>query len=218
MRTRQKQLTLLMGCGSIALAAAISATLSADQAPQTPTPSAPARAAAPAAQTPGGELVRTYCVSCHNERVKTANLMLDKVDADQVANSAEEWEKVVVKLRSRAMPPPGRPRPDNATYDRVATWLETELDRAAAAHVNPGRPAELHRLNRIEYGNAIRDLIGVEIDPLAAAIARANLAATGVANRSSVILRDYRQLNLQSKERMLKYMASTWNHQGYMHW
>ena len=65
------------------------------------------------------------------------------------------------------MPPPGARRPDNATYDRVATWLETALDRAAAAHVNPGRPGELHRLNRTEYGNAIRDLLGLEIDPKA---------------------------------------------------
>ena len=84
-----------------------------------------------------------------------------------MANSAEDWEKVVVKLRSRAMPPPGARRPDNATYDRVATWLETELDRAADVHVNPGRPAELHRLNRTEYANAVRDLLGVEIDPKA---------------------------------------------------
>ena len=65
------------------------------------------------------------------------------------------------------MPPPGARRPDNATYDRVATWLETELDRAAAIHVNPGRPAEFHRLNRVEYGNAVRDLLGVDIDPKA---------------------------------------------------
>ena len=120
-----------------------------------------------AAQTPARELVTTYCVSCHNQRLKTADLMLDRVDADQVANSAEAWEKVIVKLRSRAMPPPGARRPDNATYDRVATWLETALDRAAAVHVNPGRPSELHRLNRIEYGNAIRDLFGLEIDPKA---------------------------------------------------
>jgi len=69
-----------------------------------------------------------------------------------------------VKLRSRAMPPPGRQRPDNATYDAVAGWLETELDRAAAAHPNPGRPADLHRLNRTEYANAVRDLLGMEID------------------------------------------------------
>ena len=93
--------------------------------------------------------------------------MLDKADDEQVANSAATWEKVVVKLRSRAMPPPGVRRPDNATYDAVATWLETELDRAAFAHPNPGRPADLHRLNRTEYANAIRDLFGVEIDATA---------------------------------------------------
>ena len=85
-------------------------------------------------QLPLRELVTTYCVTCHNERLKTGNLALDKADADQVFNSAETWEKVVVKLRSRSMPPAGIRRPDNATYDAVATWLETELDRAAAAH------------------------------------------------------------------------------------
>ena len=106
----------------------------------------------------------TYCVTCHNERLNTANLALDKADAEQVFNSAETWEKVIVKLRSRAMPPPGIRRPDNATYDAVAAWLETELDRAAVAHPNPGRPADLHRLNRTEYANAVRDLLGVEID------------------------------------------------------
>ena len=69
-----------------------------------------------------------------------------------------------MKLRSRAMPPPGIRRPDNATYDAAAAWLETELDRAAVAHPNPGRPADLHRLNRSEYANAVRDLLGLEID------------------------------------------------------
>ena len=165
MRTPHKRFALMMACGSMALAATISATLAADQSgPQT---SAPRRTTPAAAQTPARELVTTYCVSCHNERLKTANLMLDRVDADQVSNSAEEWEKVIVKLRSRAMPPPGARRPDNATYDSVATWLETALDRAAAVHVNPGRPGELHRLNRTEYGNAVRDLLGLEIDPKA---------------------------------------------------
>jgi len=96
--------------------------------------------------------------------LKTANLVLDKADAENVFNSMETWEKVIVQLRSRAMPPPRSRRPDNATYDAVATWLETELDRASAAHPNPGRPADLHRLNRTEYANAIRDLLGVEID------------------------------------------------------
>src|SRR5215472_10748526 len=117
--------------------------------------------------TPARELVSTYCVSCHNQRVKTAGLALDAADADHLANSAETWEKVIVKLRSRAMPPAGVRRPDNATYDRVASWLESEIDRAAATRVNPGRTASLHRLNRAEYANSIRDLLAVEVDPQA---------------------------------------------------
>jgi len=116
-------------------------------------------------ESPARALVSKYCVTCHNERLKTANLLLDKADADQVANAADTWERVVVQLRGRSMPPANMPRPDNATYDTVATWLETELDRAAATRPNPGRPASLHRLNRTEYANAVRDLLGVEIDP-----------------------------------------------------
>ncbi len=111
-----------------------------------------------------GELVNKYCVSCHNAKLETAGLALDRVDAGHPYNSQEIWEKVIVKLRSRAMPPPKLPRPDNATYDAVATWLESEIDRAAASHVNPGRPPSLHRLNRAEYANAVRDLIAVEVD------------------------------------------------------
>ena len=156
---------LMLICGLIALVATISATLSADQSPA---PASPQGAAASAtARTPARELVTTYCVTCHNQRVKAGNLALDNIDADHISNSADTWEKVVVKLRSRAMPPPSARRPDNATYDRVATWLESELDRDAAAHVNPGRTAEFHRLNRTEYANAVRDLLGVEIDPKA---------------------------------------------------
>jgi len=120
--------------------------------------------AQPGASTPAGELVASYCVSCHNERLKTGNLALDKVDAQQVGNSAETWEKVIVKLRSRAMPPAGSRRPDGAAYERTASWLEGALDAAAAAHPDPGRPGGLHRLNRTEYANAVRDLLGVEID------------------------------------------------------
>ncbi|HEU4695310.1 MAG TPA: DUF1592 domain-containing protein [Vicinamibacterales bacterium] len=115
-------------------------------------------------ETPAKALVAKYCLTCHNERLKTAGLLLDKADSEQVSNSAEIWEKVVVQLRSRAMPPASMPRPDSATYDNVATWLESELDRAALARPNPGRPADLHRLNRTEYANAVRDLIGIEID------------------------------------------------------
>jgi hypothetical protein len=118
----------------------------------------------PAPDTPARALVNKYCVSCHNQKLKTANLKLDTADAAHVSNSAETWEKVIVKLRSRSMPPPGLPRPDNATYDAAAGWLESELDRAAAAHVNPGRTAGLHRLNRTEYANAVRDLIALDVD------------------------------------------------------
>ncbi len=117
-----------------------------------------------ASTTPARALVTQYCVSCHNEKLKTANLILTQADTERVPNSMETWEKVIVQLRSRAMPPPPSRRPDNATYDTVASWLESELDRAAAAHPNPGRPADLHRLNRTEYANAIRDLLGVEVD------------------------------------------------------
>jgi mono/diheme cytochrome c family protein len=127
---------------------------------QAPGPASPAPAT-----TPARELVTKYCVSCHNQKLKTANLALDAADAVRPFNSAETWEKVIVKLRSRSMPPPRIPRPDNATYDAVATWLESEIDRAATTHVNPGRSASLHRLNRTEYSNAVRDLIGVDVDP-----------------------------------------------------
>src|SRR5579863_4678874 len=125
---------------------------------------APATLSATSSATPAADLVNKYCVSCHNQKLKTANLMLDRADSAYPANSAEAWEKVVVKLRSRAMPPPGMPRPDNATYDSVADWLEAEIDRAAASHPNPGRTASLHRLNRAEYADAVRDLVAVEVD------------------------------------------------------
>src|SRR5262245_60190796 len=121
-------------------------------------------AALQATANPVPEFVTTYCVSCHNDRLKTGTLTLEHVDAQKVSNSAETWERVVVKLRSRSMPPAGSRRPDNPTYDAVAAWLESELDRAAVTHLNPGRPANLHRLNRTEYANAVRDLTGIEID------------------------------------------------------
>src|SRR5712692_1775712 len=161
MKTRRKTLAITIVCASITFIVTMRVELSRPLAAQA------TRAASDAAGTPARELVNTYCVTCHNERLKTGSLMLDRVDAAQVFNSAETWEKVIVKLRSRAMPPPGVRRPANAAYDAVAAWLETELDRAAAAHVSPGRPAGLHRLNRTEYANAVRDLLGVEIDPKA---------------------------------------------------
>ncbi len=104
-----------------------------------------------------------YCVTCHNERARTAALLLDEADVENVGEGPELWEKVVKKLRAGAMPPAGMPRPDQAIYDSFATYLETALDRAAAAHPNPGRPV-MHRLNRVEYTHAVRDLLAVDID------------------------------------------------------
>ena len=108
-------------------------------------------------------VVDRYCVTCHNERTQTANLSLDTVDIDRVGDHAELWEKVLQKLQTQAMPPPRRPRPDQAVYDDFAAWLVAELDQAAAANPNPGRPT-IHRLNRLEYANAIRDLLALEVD------------------------------------------------------
>src|SRR6185437_541664 len=109
------------------------------------------------------KLLDQYCVVCHNQRLKTANLTLDKMDLDHVGDGAEVWEKVVRKIHGGTMPPAGMPRPDKDTLQGLASWLETSLDRAAAGSVNPGRTA-LHRLNRTEYANAVRDLLALDID------------------------------------------------------
>jgi mono/diheme cytochrome c family protein len=128
---------------------------------QAQTSSSPVRSLAPAYRS----LLDQYCVSCHNDRLRTANLVLekDKIDVEHVGAGADVWEKVLLKLRTGGMPPPGRPRPDQGAYKAFASWLETALDRAAAADPNPGRPA-LHRLNRTEYTNAIRDVLALDID------------------------------------------------------
>ena len=104
-----------------------------------------------------------YCTTCHSDRLQTAGLTLESVDMAHVGQGAEVWEKVIRKLRAREMPPPRRPRPDAATYVAFVDWIETELDRAAAADPNPGNET-VHRLNRTEYTNAIRDLLALEID------------------------------------------------------
>ncbi len=121
-------------------------------------------AAAPAAQARA--LLDQYCVTCHNEKLKTAGLTLDKLDPAHVAQDAEAWEKVVRKLRAGMMPPQGMPRPNAAAYEALTVALEAELDRAAAAKPKLGA-AGVHRLNRTEYANAIRDLLGLDIDPAA---------------------------------------------------
>ena len=105
-----------------------------------------------------------YCVTCHNSRTRTGGLALDTVDVTRVAPDAETWEKVVRKIRGRMMPPPGMPRPDDATYDALAAHLETALDSAAAARPNPGRTETFRRLTRVEYRNAVRDILALDVD------------------------------------------------------
>src|SRR5579883_12558 len=115
----------------------------------------------PADSTAQRALLDRYCVTCHNARLKTANLMLDRLDLTHLGEHAEIGEKVVRKLRAGMMPPTGKPRPDRATLDRLVTWMEAELDRSAATYLPP---PGIHRLNRTEYTNAIRDVLGLQVD------------------------------------------------------
>ena len=116
------------------------------------------------AQAEPAAILRQYCYGCHNQKLRSGNLALDGLDVAHVGQNAAVWEKVVRKLRAGVMPPLGLPRPEKTAYDGLASWLEAELDRYAAAHPNPGRTEALHRLNRAEYQNAVRDLLGLEID------------------------------------------------------
>ena len=126
---------------------------------------APAATAAAKTDPIHRALLDKYCITCHNEKLKTAGLVLEqqRVDLDHPSAGAETWEKVIRKLRSGTMPPTGAPRPDRAAVDAFRSWLETSIDHAAAVAPNPGRPG-VHRLNRVEYTNAIRDLLGLEMD------------------------------------------------------
>ena len=125
---------------------------------------APAHASqAPQVEVDGRALVQDYCLSCHNDRTRTGGLSLDGVDPDHPEHDAATFEQVILKLRTGMMPPEGRPRPEPPVIAAFIDQLETRLDRAAAAAPNPGRPI-LHRLNRTEYANAIRDLHGLDVD------------------------------------------------------
>ena len=127
-------------------------------AAQAPDPDAPASAASVR------ETLDGFCVRCHNDRLRTADLALDTHDLAHVGADAETWERVIVKLRSRTMPPAGSPRPAEATYRAVASWLESEIDTVALASPDPGRGETFHRLNRAEYHAAVRDLLAVDVD------------------------------------------------------
>jgi hypothetical protein len=125
-----------------------------------------------------------YCTTCHNEKTKTAGLMLDKLDVDHPGESAATWEKVVRKLRAGMMPPSGVRRPERGSIDAFTSSVEAKLDRAAAARPNPGTTA-LHRLNRTEYGNAVRDLLDLPID--AATLLPADDSSEGFDNVADVL-------------------------------
>jgi mono/diheme cytochrome c family protein len=108
-------------------------------------------------------VINQYCTGCHNQQGKAGNLALDTKDLAHLEKDVVAWEAVVRKLRTGMMPPKNAARPDRATLDGLAGWLETGLDREAALHPNPGSPS-IQRMNRNEYANAIRDLLDLEVD------------------------------------------------------
>src|SRR6202167_188128 len=134
---------------------------------QTP---APAAASGPPVATAVTEraLLNQYCVVCHNEKMKKAGqpsglaITLDNLDVAHIEQNPQEWERVVHKVRAGMMPPAGMPRPKPADFEAAIVYLENELDKHAAVSLPP---PGLHRLNRTEYKNAIRDLLAVDIDP-----------------------------------------------------
>jgi len=125
---------------------------------------APTSATPVAASTNPKAFIDTYCITCHNQKLHTAGLALDTLDVTHPGANPEVWERVVAKLRAGSMPPPKMPRADEATYRVIASTLEIELDKAWAAKPNPGRISAVHRLNRMEYNNAIRDLFALDFD------------------------------------------------------
>jgi hypothetical protein len=150
------KIRLAIGC--IAAVAGLTAQTASPQA-------SPQPAAAPSQVTDAAAeraLLNQYCVTCHNEKLKTGNLELDKLDLAHVADHAEKWELVVRKLRSGMMPPSGMPRPAWTTYESMVGWLEGQLDKNASTHLPP---PGLHRMNRTEYANVIRDMLALDIDP-----------------------------------------------------
>ncbi len=176
----KRRSALLVAATSFVVALAYNAP----SAQQRPSPSGNDRRAASDTSRDQQAVLSKYCITCHNQRAKTGGLALDTLNLAEVGNHAEEWEKVVRKVRTGAMPPVGRARPDKASADNLVTWLETELDRAAVEHVNPGRPS-LQRLNRSEYTNAVRDLLAVEIN--AASVLPADVAGHGFDNNADAL-------------------------------
>ena len=162
--------------------------------------------AAPVAQAPPGSppsvraFLDRYCVACHNERrvaagesasaldaqLRQTGLALDLLDADRPDADPEPWERVIRRLRAGSMPPPGGPRPGADESRAVVGWLEARIDEAAAADPDPGRTASMHRLNRTEYGNAVRDLLALDLD-VAALLPGDETSDTGFDNNAEVL-------------------------------
>src|SRR5438093_844521 len=123
-----------------------------------------AQPAATPGEVPARALVTQYCAGCHNDAVRSGGVSLARLDVSHAENDAELAEKMIRKLRAGLMPPPGARRPGTPALNAVAAALESSLDAAAAVNPNPGRPA-LHRLNRFEYANSVRDLLALDVDP-----------------------------------------------------
>ena len=175
---------------SLAMLTVASGYAAVADSPQDPSP------AVAAPDSPRAVLDR-YCVTCHNEKLRTAGLALDTIDAANVSVATGTWEKVVRKLRSRAMPPAGSRRPDEATYDAVASQLETDLDRLAAVRPDPGTLPAFRRLTRTEYRNAIRDLLALDDLPKAvdlASLLPADNSSTGFDNLADLLFVSTTQL------------------------
>jgi hypothetical protein len=175
----------------------------ARSAPQVPaaTPAAPRAAVTPASVAPDthGPLVKQYCITCHNDRAKTGNLSLEGVSLTNIPGDAVTWEKVIKKVRAGMMPPAGMPRPTPAVLNGFVAHLENTIDKATFA-APPLRRATLHRLNRAEYGNVIRDLLGVELDM--STLLPPDDEAYGFDNNANV-------LNV-STSLMERYLAASW--------
>jgi len=152
----------LLGVAALSFAIAVATARPVAQAPAAAVPQAAPAVTAAASST---AVLKQYCATCHSERLKSGGLVIDPAAVDNVSAGADRWEKVVRKLRTQSMPPPGAPRPDAVSYDRVATFLETELDRAEAARPHLGKLSLTHRLSRTEYRNAVRDLLALESLP-----------------------------------------------------
>ena len=157
---------LFVGCMVIVSAVLGYGQAAGPQRQPSGTVAAPATAqrasASAAATTAQAALLNQYCLGCHNDRTKRGNLSLENLDLTALGDNPQLWEKVVRKLRAGVMPPPGTRRPDLAAYNGFTEWMEAEIDRKAK--LNPGNIV-LHRLNRAEYANAVRDLLDLEIDP-----------------------------------------------------